>query len=139
MQERLLSLDYGSKRIGLAVNDALGLAVHPLPYLENTSEKLKKLRRLIQERNIQKLILGLPVALSGEESIAAQKVRQFAAALAALGLPIEFIDERLSTAAAHKMMLQYNIPARERRQKVDSLAACILLEDYLRGQDVQKI
>lgn len=132
MPARCLGIDYGTKRIGLAVNNVLGI-VAPLDFIENNSEKIKKLGQIIQERAIQKMILGLPVALSGQEELAAQNVRKFAAELARLNLPIEFIDERLSTASAHKMMLQYGMAEKERRTKVDSLAACILLEDYLKN------
>jgi len=135
MTENYLAVDYGTKRIGLAASNSLGI-VSPLDFLENNSQKIKKLRAIIQERNIKKIILGLPIALSGQEELAAQKVRKFAGELAVLAVPVEFIDERLSTAAAHKMMLQYNLGGRERRQKVDSLTACILLEDYLRGKNV---
>ncbi|MDR1453711.1 MAG: Holliday junction resolvase RuvX [Candidatus Margulisbacteria bacterium] len=131
-----LAVDYGSKRIGLAASNQLGL-ITPLEFIENNSEKIKKLRQIIQARNIQKIILGLPLALSGREEIAAQNVRKFAAELAALHLPVEFYDERLSTAEAHKMMLQYGLSVKERRTKVDSLAACILLEDYLRAQSAE--
>lgn len=136
MAECFLAVDYGSKRIGLAASNPLGL-VMPLDFIENDSGKIKKLRQIIQTRNIQKIILGLPVALSGREEIAAQNARKFAAELAALCLPVEFYDERLSTAEAHKMMLQYGLSARERRTKVDSLAACILLEDYLRARSAE--
>ena len=131
-----LAVDYGSKRIGLAASNQLGL-VAPLDIIENNSEKIKKLQQIIQARNIQKIVLGLPVALSGREEIAAQNVRKFAAELTALHLPVEFYDERLSTAEAHKMILQYGLSAKERRTKVDSLAACILLEDYLRAQSAK--
>jgi putative Holliday junction resolvase len=132
----ILAIDYGSKRIGLAASNQLGIST-PLDFIENNSEKIKKLRQIIQDRNIQKIILGLPVTLSGREESAAQKARKFAEELAALNLPIEFYDERLSTAEAHKMMLQYGLSARERRTKVDSLAACILLENYLKRKNAQ--
>ena len=132
MQDCILAIDYGTKRIGLAVNNILGI-VTPLDFIENNSQKIKKLRQIIQEKNIRKIVLGLPVALSGKEELAAQNVRKFAEELAVLNLPIVFSDERLSTASAHKMMLQYGMSEKERRTKVDSLAACILLEDYLKN------
>ena len=116
----------------MAVNDSLGIAVQPLPFVENNSAKIKALQKIIQEKDIKKIILGLPIALSGKEEISAQKVRDFAKELSVLNLPVEFSDERLTTAAAHKMMLQFGLTERDRRTKVDSLAACILLEDYLR-------
>ena len=132
MQDCILAIDYGTKRIGLAVNNILGI-VTPLDFIDNNSQKIKKLRQIIQEKNIRKIVLGLPVALSGKEELAAQNVRKFAEELAVLNLPIVFSDERLSTASAHKMMLQYGMSEKERRTKVDSLAACILLEDYLKN------
>lgn len=131
MAENYLALDYGTKRIGLAVNNLLGI-VSPLDFLENNSEKLKKLKQIIQDRNIKKIILGLPLALSGQEEKAAQAARRFAEEIAVLNIPLEFYDERFSTAEAHKMMLQYGVPEKERRAKVDSLAACIVLEEYLK-------
>ena len=136
MVENYLAVDYGTKRIGLAASNQLGV-ITPLDFLENNSAKIKKLKQIVQERNIRKVILGLPVALSGKEEIAAQKVRVFAAELSALDLPIEFHDERLSTARAHKVMLQYGMSEKERRTKIDSLAACILLEDYLREKSAR--
>ena len=138
MLPRYLAIDYGTKRIGLAVNDPLGITVQPLPFVENNSAKIKALQKIIQEKEIKKIILGLPLALSGQEELAAQKVRGFAEELRVLNLPLEFCDERLTTAAAHKMMLQFGISERDRRTKVDSLAACVLLDDYLRGTVCQK-
>ncbi|MDR2431380.1 MAG: Holliday junction resolvase RuvX [Candidatus Margulisbacteria bacterium] len=126
----ILAIDYGAKRIGLAVNNMLGV-VSPLDFVKNDSGKLAGLKQIIRERNIQKIILGLPIALSGQEELAAQKVRKFAGELTALGLPVEFIDERLSTVEAHKRMLQYGISAKNRRPLADSLSAGILLEKYL--------
>jgi putative holliday junction resolvase len=104
---RLLAIDYGRVRHGLAVSDALGMASHPLPALQRTSPAadLAALQVLIRERDIQRVVVGLPLNMDGSEGPMALEVRRFAQALgAALGLSVELEDERLSTDEAEAFL-----------------------------------
>jgi putative Holliday junction resolvase len=120
---RYLALDVGDRRIGLAVgDDAFGLA-RPLRTLarRNLEADLASLRELIAKEEVGALVIGLPLTLRGEDGPQAQRVRRFADACAALGLPLELYDERFTTAeAAHRGAAD-----------LDAGAATVLLEDFL--------
>ncbi len=130
---RCLGIDYGTKRIGLAVGDELGLAT-PMPaLLENDPEKRwQSLIALVRQRRFTDLVLGYPYNMDGTVGFKAKEVDAFAARLRAeLGLPVHLVDERLSSYAAES-----TIPKQQRREVrasgiIDSRAAAIILQDFL--------
>lgn len=130
---RYLGIDYGDKRIGLALSDSLGLAAHGLPTLQKASlkETLDALRSIIAERELDEIVLGLPLNMDGSEGPQAGKVRAFAAAVRSLGKPVHFIDERLTTERAHRTMKQAGLSPRKRRQRADRLSAQFILQAFL--------
>ncbi len=131
---RVLALDLGKRRIGLALSDELGITAQGLQTLErsNIREDLAKLAELISEKNVSLILMGNPLHMSGDESRQTQYTREFAARLeAATGLPIEFRDERLTTVEAERVLRQSGISIQKRAKAVDRLAAVILLESYL--------
>jgi len=131
---RLLGFDVGEKTIGLAVSDP-GLAVaSPLVTLRRGkfTADAERLARLVAERRVGGLVIGLPVNMDGSEGPRCQSVRQFAAnLLARLDLPLAFWDERLSTAAVTRAMIDADLSRRRRGEIVDQLAAAYILQGLL--------
>jgi putative Holliday junction resolvase len=134
IHERILSIDYGRVRHGLAVSDGLGLAAHPLPVLVRRSDEadLATLRAIIDDRDVRRVVLGLPIDMSGTEGAMAKEVRLFGERLsAALGLPLEYEDERLSTDAAEAFLKDRGLRPSDRKKLRDSVAAALILEAVL--------
>ncbi len=131
---RILGLDYGEVRIGLAISDPDGVISQPLGHFGATPrrELLDHVRRLCVERQVGRLVVGLPVNMNGTEAASAEKARQFGeAAAAATGLPVEFVDERLTTASAERLLIEADMGRRQRKGKIDSVAAALILQTYL--------
>lgn len=134
MHERILAIDYGRVRHGLAVSDGLGLASHPLQALrrKDVARDNEHLARIVAERDVRRLIVGLPLNMDGSEGPMAAEVRRFGAALgAALGLPVLYEDERLSTDEAETRLQARGLRPSERRRLRDSLAAALVLDAVL--------
>jgi len=132
--KKVLALDYGRARIGLAVCDALGISCRPLPALQRTGGEadLRALQRLCEEEGVEALVVGLPLQLDGEEGLAAREVRTFIETLRQnLGLPVEEVDERLTSRQAHAVLKDAGIRHKRRKELVDSTAAVLLLQAYL--------
>ena len=121
---KVLALDYGAARTGVAVSDATGTIARPLDVVERaaTPEGLARIGQIVQEQAAERVVVGLPLTLRGEEGSQALRVRRFADACAPLGLPVELYDERYTTAEA----IRLGAP------DVDAAAAALLLEDYLK-------
>ena len=131
---RVLALDLGKRRIGLAISDELGLTAQGLETLERTNirEDLGKLSQLIAEKNVTLLLMGQPLHMSGHEGRQSEYTRDFAGRLRkATGVPLQFWDERLTTVDAQRVLRESGIGIQKRAQAVDRLAAVILLESYL--------
>lgn len=129
----LLGLDYGRKRIGIAVSTPLG-TVHPRERLERTTaeEDMESLAELLRDAGAEAIVIGLPHHMDGKTSDMEREVREFAAALAAVcGVPVFGADERLTTEAAESALRQTSKGWRDRKARRDSAAACIVLQDYL--------
>lgn len=133
---RTLGIDYGSRRVGLAVSDALGLAAHGLPTLDNRSDEelLGALKRIVAEREVGEIVVGLPLNMDGSEGEQAERSRKFAEALRALGRPVHLVDERLSTERAHRVMRSAGIKHARRGRHADRLAAQFILQKHLDTQ-----
>jgi len=133
---RILALDYGTKRIGVAVSDELKMIAQPLEYIlaEPFADFLKRLKEIAHEKEIELILVGMPRNMDGSYGPAALKVEAFVAALkGALTIPIETLDERLTSAQANRVLIQANVRRDKRKQKVDKTAAAILLQSYLDG------
>jgi putative Holliday junction resolvase len=134
---RILALDVGERRIGLAVSDPLGLTAQGLRTLEraNNRQDFARLAELATEWDVELILVGHPVKLSGAEGRQAESMRSFAAALSArLGLPVKLWDERLTTLEAQRVLRQSGTSIRKRARAVDRLAAVLLLQSYLDAQ-----
>lgn len=132
---RYLALDVGSKRIGVAVSDELGLTAQPVLTLErrrNTREDLRSLARLARRFNAVGVVVGKPLRLSGESSQRFTKTQAFAEELGELsGLPIHYWDERLTTVEAHHILYEAGHKRQEHRRLVDQVAATLILQSFL--------
>ncbi len=131
---RILAIDHGSKRIGIAVSDELKMIAQPLEFVpaEPLAGFLARLHELIRDRQVELILVGMPRNMDGSYGPAALKVQDFVAALkAALTVPIKTWDERLTSAQANRLLIQGNVRRDKRKTKVDKMAAAILLQSYL--------
>lgn len=132
--ERILALDYGSKNVGLACCDELGIAVRPLPSLPNRGRRdlMGRLRSTVREHDIARVVVGIPFNMDGSSGEAVQRVRRFMeTAKAELNLPLDGFDERLSTTEAAEIWREMNARQQRKYRTVDSLAAALILTRYL--------
>jgi len=133
---RILALDHGTKRIGVAVSDETKTIAQPLEFIpaEPFADFLARLRQLIHEKEVDLILVGLPRNMDGTYGPAAQKVEAFVAVLqSAITVPIKLQDERLTSAQANRVLIQGNVRRKKRKEKVDKMAAAILLQSYLDG------
>ncbi len=133
---RILALDHGTKRIGVAVSDELKMIAQPLEFIptEPFAAFLTRLRALCAEKEVELLLVGMPRNMDGTYGPAAEKVRDFIAALQPeITAPIKTMDERLTSAQANRVLLQGNVRRADRKRKVDAMAAALLLQGYLDG------
>jgi putative Holliday junction resolvase len=133
---RILALDHGTKRIGVAVSDETKTIAQPLEFIltEPFAPFLERLKQLIREKEIDLILVGLPRNMDGSHGPAAVKVETFAAVLrTAITTPIKLLDERLTTAQANRVLIQGGVRRNQRKEKVDKMAAAILLQSYLDG------
>jgi putative Holliday junction resolvase len=131
---RILALDPGSKRIGVAVSDELKMLAQPLEYIpaEPFAAFLERLRILLKEKEVELILVGMPRNMDGSYGPAALKVQQFVAVLGdAVAIPIKTWDERLTSVMANRFLIQGNVRRNKRKEKVDKMAAAILLQGYL--------
>lgn len=131
---RVLAIDHGTKRMGIAISDELKMIAQPLEYIpaEPFAKFLERLKEILREKQVELIVVGLPRNMDGSYGPAALKVQEFVAALkSALTLPIQMWDERLTSAQANRFLLQGNVRRAQRKEKVDKTAAAILLQAYL--------
>ena len=131
---RILALDFGSRRIGLAVSDELGLTAQGLPTLHrsNKHNDLDHLRRLIRQYAVQEMVMGLPLRMSGDEGIQSDKVQTFAEGLRRkFKLPVHLFDERLTSVEANRLLRETDMTSRRRAEVVDQMAAVLILQSFL--------
>ena len=134
---RVMGLDYGSKTVGVALTDGLGLTVQPLETITRDSENklrrtLARLEEIVSEYQVGSIILGFPVLMDNSIGLRAQKTLEFKSKLEKrLGLPVILQDERLASVAADEILSDMHVPASRRKQYIDKIAAAVILEDYL--------
>lgn len=132
--QRILALDFGVKRVGLAIGDPETAIITPVATYHRRNDELdaRHFRAVCEDHGIARLVVGLPVSNGGVEGPSAQRARGWGEWLAAaVGLPLTFFDERYTSVEADESMRTRGLKASERRQRVDSMAARILLQDFL--------
>jgi putative holliday junction resolvase len=132
---RVLALDLGSKRIGIAVSDLTGTVASPLAVLERSKSRRhdhEQIAAYVRDEEAELVVIGLPISLSGAEGPAAKAARTEANALATLvGVPIETFDERLTTVTAERALAEAGVRGPARRRVVDKVAAAVILQAFL--------
>jgi len=129
---RLLAIDYGEKRIGIAISDPLGLTAQPFEVVENNKSAISRIKQICEEKEVTKIIIGLPTTLGGKESFAVDKVRSFCLKLKGnVSVPIEEYDERFTTSIAQKTMIAGDASRQTRKGSIDKIAAAVMLREYM--------
>ena len=128
---RVLGLDYGSVRIGVAVSDELRMLARPVEFIP-AKEPWERIQQLVAEFSVSEIVVGLPTNMDGSDGPASERARKLMATLRShVDLPIIEEDERLSTVQAHKSLANAGWKAKDRRDRVDASAAAVILQDYL--------
>jgi putative holliday junction resolvase len=139
---RILALDFGSKTIGLAVSDELGLTAQGLPTLRRSNKRsdFDHLRRVIRRFGVSELVMGLPLRMSGSEGVQAEKVQAFAEELRRkFKLPVQLFDERLTSVEANRVLRETDLSIKRRAEVVDQLAAVLILQSFLEFRRARQI
>jgi putative holliday junction resolvase len=131
---RILAIDHGTKRVGLALSDETGTIAQPLGFLpaEPAAKLFDLLKETAAERKVDEVVVGIPRNMNGTYGPAAEKTREFVAALKlVLTVPVHTWDERLTTVQAHRFLIEAGVRRDKRKERVDQTAAAILLQSFL--------
>ena len=133
MVKRILALDVGERRIGVAVSDLLGITAQGVEtiFTEGLELDLKRVGELARRYETDQLLLGLPMRMSGEEGLQAGRVRAFAGRLSEMGLQVRFQDERLTSVSAERVLTDAGVSRKGRKQVIDKMAAVCILQAFL--------
>lgn len=134
MQERLMGLDYGDSRTGVAVSDLLGITAQGVESIKYTSEKqlIQRLGEIIQEYQVKKIVIGLPLNMNATSGQRVEKTKKFIEKLRQeFGLEVETIDERLTTVASHRTMTELGVNKNKKKNIVDMMSAVFILQMYM--------
>ncbi|MCX5693347.1 MAG: Holliday junction resolvase RuvX [Candidatus Omnitrophica bacterium] len=132
--QRILALDFGEKRIGVAVSDALNIIAQSVGTIERKGIKndIKNIRDLVEEHDAAKLIVGLPLNMNGTEGKSANLAIDFVNELKKeINIRVEMIDERLTTAQGERIFLEADLSRKKRKKNIDKIAAQLILQNYL--------
>ena len=132
---RVLAVDYGERRTGIAVSDELGITAQGLDTIEvrDESELPERVALVARGKGVTRIVVGLPLNMDGSESEKSRKVRLFGALLAEkTSLPVEFLDERMTSLQAERVMREMNIRRYRNKTAVDRISATLILQDYLK-------
>ncbi len=132
--KRILGIDYGEKRIGLSLSDPLQMIASPFKTILNNSSLIAALKNIIDEFEVEKVIVGMPIGLKGQETHQTKFVKDFITQLEENNIVVEYEDERLSSIAAKKSLIQQGIKTGHNKGLVDQTAAAIFLQLYLDRQ-----
>jgi putative holliday junction resolvase len=131
---RILAIDHGTKRMGIAVSDPLQMIAQPLEFIpsEPFDRFLERLKAILSEKDVELIVIGVPRNMDGTYGPAALKVQEFIAALKdIIAIPIKAWDERLTTVQANRFLIEADVRRSKRKEKVDQTAAAILLQSFL--------
>jgi putative Holliday junction resolvase len=134
---RVLGLDVGSKRIGIAVSDPLGITAQGLETLQRQNKRLdfEKLEKLARDYSVAEVVVGFPLRMSGAEGVQAEKMHRFADELRErLQIPVHLWDERLTSAEANRLLRETEMSIQRRAQVVDQMAAVLILQSWMERQ-----
>ena len=136
IEERILAIDFGEKRIGIAITDPLKIFAYPLTTINNDLKFLDRLKEIITQYSVTKIILGIPLREDGSETVISRKVMNFKSTVEKeLNIEIELVDERYSSQIAKDRIIESVVSKKKRRDKslLDKNAAAVILEDWLKS------
>jgi len=130
---RSLGIDFGEKRVGLAISDKSNLIASPFKTINyiNKNDLVSQIEKIVIENNIKNFVLGLPINMKGEDTAQTKTVRKFKESLSSLDLPVIYEDERLSSVSAKNSLILQNIKTGHNKSEIDKTAAAIILQQYL--------
>jgi len=131
---RILGLDLGARRIGIAISDELCFTAHGLDVIErkNNGEDINKIGEIVSKYNVKKIVVGLPKNMDGSLGSSGQAVKTYAKKLhTSLGVDVDFWDERLTTVAAERTLIEADLSRKKRKKVIDKMAAALILQSYL--------
>ena len=140
VQKRVIALDIGDKRIGIAASDLSGTMAFPVDVLPaaDVMNAARSWKRILEDHDPEILVIGLPISLSGEENAQAERIAQAAALISrGCGLPYEFTDERLSSAEAKRRMREAGVSEKQARGRIDMVAASLFLQAWLDARNAR--
>ena len=132
--ERILGIDFGDRRVGLAVSDLLGITAQPIGFIviDGANDAVFKFAPYIKEYDIKKIVLGLPKNMNGDEGERAEKTRRFGEKLkSAFNIEVHYFDERLTTVYADHTLNALNVKGKKKTGKKDALSAVLILQGYM--------
>jgi putative holliday junction resolvase len=134
-ERRILGIDYGSRRVGLALSDPMGIIAQPIDAVKQSDRLIVDLRRIVEREHVQVMVVGMPLNLKGQTAQTAQEVQLFVDRLRTeFQMQIATWDERFTTTIAQQTMITMGTKKKERQQKngrIDSMAAAVMLQNYL--------
>jgi putative Holliday junction resolvase len=136
---RILAIDYGSRRMGLAVSDLLGITSQGIETLQRKNKRndFSRLGQVIREYDVREIVLGNPLRMSGAEGIQSEKIAGFAEELRQkFKLPVHLWDERLTSAEANRLLREAELSIQKRAQAVDRMAAVLILQSFLQARSI---
>ena len=138
---RILGLDFGERRIGVALSDASAITAQPLTVIERhgLAKDIQSIEALIRQHAVESIVMGLPLTLEGERGPQAQRALAFGSELKrATQIPLEWVDERFTTAQGIKALSEAGESGRQQRKRIDQVAAQLILQSYLDSKNAQK-
>lgn len=141
MKNKIIGLDFGSKTVGVALSDELLIMAHPYTTIFRERENklrqtIAEIRKIIEDNHVNKIVLGLPIHADGSFGERANKTLEFKSILEKkIGLDVVLVDEGLSTVESDEVLSTCGIPASMRKKHIDSVAAAVILQEYLENQD----
>lgn len=132
---RLMGIDFGDARVGVALSDPLGIMAQGYKTVKNdgTDSLFQELLEIIQEKEVTKIVIGLPKNMDGTEGFRSDATKEFAEKLKSItNAEIAFCDERLTTVSAHGFLSEMNVRGKKRKGAVDTLSAALILETYMK-------
>lgn len=135
---RMLGLDLGERRIGVAISDEMGLIASPLTMVPRKGPVVEDVRQLIERYGIVRLVVGMPVGLSGREGPQAAAIRAYAESIREeMPVPLDYWDERMTSSIAEKHLIASGVRREKRKQHVDAVAAAVMLQGYLDNRRIR--
>lgn len=131
---RILAIDFGEKRIGIAISDPLKIIAQPLTFIKRKSieEDINKIKNIINEYAVEEILFGLPLRTNGEEGTEVKKVKEFAKILNKnVNVKINFWDERWTTKQAEEVLTLFDTSRKKKKKNIDRISAAIILQSYL--------